>query len=407
MKRLVPFFAGAVVIFSPALMAASLDASDCHSVSSELDKLICHDAELVVLNKQLSEVYQQAVTQSMVNEAAVMKETQKNWLEARQLCLKHSAPQRCLIDSYRSRIQNIKEINATILPPLATYSFQDLKQARFKGIEDIGTSIKLQHGLWAGEPYQPGGSVMPQVILLDDIKAVGPLTVSNKDMAVVLLNYSPGGTGQFLYLAVVDKQSGHLNNIATTFVGDRFRVKDLKIVNKKIILDVIQPGKGDPACCPGDVVQHVWYLNGQNKLVEEPILHKVVRLTPNILANTQWQLESWRYGDPVSDNTNISLRYANGHFMGNVACNRYTVTVKSETQPGFIDVLENHVSVTEKQCSSPLAAEQQQRYLEQLGGVSQFTYFAGKLALSYRVNGQFGVMIYSRVPLKKAETTAK
>ncbi|WP_318467527.1 META domain-containing protein [Photobacterium leiognathi] len=403
MKRLVPLLAGVVAMFSPALMAASLDASDCHSPSSELDKLICHDAELVVLNKQLSGVYQQALTQSMVSEADVMKETQKNWLATRHLCLKHSDPQRCLVDSYRSRLQSLKEINATVLPPLATYSFSDLKEARFKGIEDIGTAIKLQHGLWAGEPYQPGGTVMPQVILLDDIKAVGPLTPNNHKMAAVLLNYSPGGTGQFLYLAVVDKQSGHLNNIATAFVGDRFRVKDLKIVNKKIILDVIQPGKNDPACCPGDVVRHIWHLNKQNELIEEPRLNKVVRLTPDILSNTQWQLESWRYGDPVSADSDISLRYVNGRFMGNIACNQYTVTVKSKAQPGFIDVLENHVSVTEKQCANPLAAEQQQRYLEQLGGVSQFTYFAGKLALSYRVNGQFGVMIYSQVPLIKAK----
>ncbi|WP_236688641.1 META domain-containing protein [Photobacterium angustum] len=239
---------------------------------------------------------------------------------------------------------------------------------------------------------------MPQVILLDDIKAVGSLTENNKKMAVVLLNYSPGGTGQYLYIAVVDKESSHLKNIATQFVGDRFRVKDLKIMNKKIILDVIQPGKNDSACCPGDVVQHVWYLDSNNQLIEEPNTRKIVRLTPDILSNTEWRLESWRYGDPVSAENDIRLRYINGHFTGSVACNNYTVTVKSEPRPGFINVLKQHTSVTEKQCNNPLAAEQQQRYLEQLGGVNQFTYFAGKLALSYQVNGQLGVMIFSKEP---------
>ena len=39
MKRLVPLLAGVVVMFSPALMAASLDASDCHSPSSVIDRL--------------------------------------------------------------------------------------------------------------------------------------------------------------------------------------------------------------------------------------------------------------------------------------------------------------------------------------------------------------------------------
>ncbi|PSW82977.1 META domain-containing protein [Photobacterium angustum] len=398
MRCLVLLFVGAIATFSTTLMAANNDGSYCHSATSNIDQLICKDPKLALLHKQMSDMYQQVLTQSMVSEASVIKETQKNWLESRTGCLDQPDVQRCLVSTYDSRLDNLTAINDTILPPLATYSFHDLKDARYSGIEDIGTPIKLQHGLWAGEPYQPGGSVMPQVILLDDIKAVGSLTENNKKMAVVLLNYSPGGTGQYLYIAVVDKESGHLKNIATQFVGDRFRVKDLKIMNKKIILDVIQPGKNDSACCPGDVVQHVWHLDSNNQLIEEPNTRKIVRLTPDILSNTEWRLESWRYGDPVSAENDIRLRYINGHFTGSVACNNYTVTVKSEPRPGFINVLKQHTSVTEKQCNNPLAAEQQQRYLEQLGGVNQFTYFAGKLALSYQVNGQLGVMIFSKEP---------
>ncbi|PSV47164.1 hypothetical protein C9J46_02690 [Photobacterium sp. GB-36] len=398
MRCLVLLFVGAIATFSTTLMAADNAGSDCHLVTSNVDILICKDPKLSLLHKLMVDMYQQVLTQSMVSEASVIKETQKNWLETRKGCLHQSDAQRCLVSTYHSRLDNLTAINATVLAPLATYSFHDLKDARYNGIEDIGTPIKLQHGLWAGEPYQPGGSVMPQVILLDDIKAVGSLTESNNKMAVVLLNYSPGGTGQYLYIAVVDKESGHLKNIATQFVGDRFRVIDLKILNKKIILDVIQPGKNDSACCPGDVVQHVWHLDSHNQLIEEPNTRKIVRLTPDILSNTEWRLESWRYGDPVSAENDIRLRYINGHFTGSVACNNYTVSVTSEPRPGFINVLKQHTLVTEKQCNNPLAAEQQQRYLEQLGGVSQFTYFAGKLALSYQVNGQLGVMIFSKEP---------
>ena len=398
MRCLVLLFVGAIATFSTTLMAANNDGSHCHSGTSNIDQLICKDPKLALLHKQMSEIYQQVLTQSMVSEASVIKETQKNWLESRTGCLDQLDVQRCLVSAYDTRLDNLTAINDTILAPVATYSFHDLKDARYNGIEDIGTPIKLQHGLWAGEPYQPGGSVMPQVIFIDDIKAEGSLTESNEKMAVVLLNYSPGGIGQYLYIAVVDKESGHLKNIATQFVGDRFRVKDLKIMNKKIILDVIQPSKNDSACCPGDVVQHVWHLDSNNQLIEEPSTRKIVRLTPNILSNTEWKLESWRYGDPVSAENDIRLRYINGHFTGSVACNNYTVTVKSEPRPGFINVLKQHASVTEKQCNNPFAAEQQQRYLEQLVGVSQFTYFAGKLALSYQVNGQLGVMIFSREP---------
>ncbi len=35
-------------------------------------------------------------------------------------------------------------------------------------------------------------------------------------------------------------------------------------------------------------------------------------------------------------------------------------------------------------CDDPLAPHRQKRYFEQLASVTQFTYFAGKLALTYQ-----------------------
>lgn len=274
------------------------------------------------------------------------------------------------------------------------YSLSVLQQAYYHGIDDIGSTIHLQQGLWAGEPYQPGGNVMPQVMLLSDLIVTGTLNANNAPMAVVLLNYSPGGSGQYLYIAVMAYQHNKLVNIATQYIGDRVRVKGLVIKNHQIILDVIQPGKGDSTCCPGDIARRIWRLE-QDKLVEIPSHQAIARLTPAILANTEWHLESWRYGDPVMNSSNINLRYINGHFVGMVDCNNYTVTVKPLSQPGFIDILEQHAAITDRKCDDPLAPHRQKRYFEQLAGVTQFTYFAGKLALTYQLNHYSGVMIFS------------
>lgn len=274
------------------------------------------------------------------------------------------------------------------------YSLPVLQQAYYQGIDSIGGTVHLQQGLWAGEPYQPGGNVMPQVMLLNDLIAIGPLTANNDPMAVVLLNYSPGGSGQYLYIAVMAYRHNKLVNIATHYVGDRVRVKGLVIKNHQIIVDVIQPGKHDPICCPGDVARHIWILK-QDKLAEIPSHKPIVRLTPAILANTEWQLESWRYGEPVANNSKISLRYINGHFVGMVDCNNYTITVKPLLPPGSIKVLGQHAALTTRTCNAPLAPHRQKRYLEQLTNVTQFTYFAGKLALTYQVNHHTGVMIFS------------
>ncbi|PSU70901.1 hypothetical protein C9J22_08995 [Photobacterium phosphoreum] len=288
----------------------------------------------------------------------------------------------------------IPHLSAPVDSKADDYSLLVLQQAYYHGIDDIGSTIHLQQGLWAGEPYQPGGNVMPQVMLLSDLKATGVLNANNDPMAVVLLNYSPGGSGQFLYLAVMAYRDGKLVNVATQYVGDRVRVKGLVIKNHQIILDVIQAGKNDPACCPGDVARHIWRLD-HNKLVEIPSHQPIVRLTPAILANTEWQLESWRYGDPVTSASKINLRYINGHFVGMVDCNNYTVTVKSLLQPGAIDVLEQHAAITERKCDDSLASHRQKRYFEQLAAVTQFTYFAGKLALTYQLDHHAGVMIFS------------
>ncbi|PST93904.1 hypothetical protein C9I86_04330 [Photobacterium sp. NCIMB 13483] len=274
------------------------------------------------------------------------------------------------------------------------YSLSALQQAYYRGIDGIDSTIHLQQGLWAGDPYQPGGNVMPQVMLLGDLSAIGQLDAHKDPMAVVLLNYSPGGSGQFLYLAIMAYQHGKLVNIATQYVGDRVRVKDLTIKNNALILDVIQAGKQDPACCPGDIARRIWHLN-HNKLVEVPSNQAIVRLTPAILANTDWRLESWRYGDPVTDDSKISLRYINGHFVGMVDCNNYTVTVNALLRPGFIDVLEQHAAITNRKCDDPLSVHRQKRYFEQLANVTQFTYFAGKLALTYRHDNHVEVMIFA------------
>ena len=95
-------------------------------------------------------------------------------------------------------------------------------------------------GKWEGEPYQPGGVVAPQVQLIEDLVITGDLNGDGSDEAVVLLNYAPGGTGQFLYLAVMIEQQGLLANVATEFVGDRVRIRDLRIENSQIVLDVVR-----------------------------------------------------------------------------------------------------------------------------------------------------------------------
>ena len=110
MRCLVLLFVGAIATFSTTLMAANNDGSYCHSVTSNIDQLICKDPKLVLLHKQMSEMYHKVLTQSLVSEASVIKETQKNWLESRTGCLTQPDVQRCLVSTYDSRLDNLNAI---------------------------------------------------------------------------------------------------------------------------------------------------------------------------------------------------------------------------------------------------------------------------------------------------------
>ena len=59
--------------------------------------------------------------------------------------------------------------------------------------------------------------------------ATGDLTGDGIDEAVVALAHSAGGSGVFIYLAIVRDDSGNPDNTATISLGDRVRVIALAI----------------------------------------------------------------------------------------------------------------------------------------------------------------------------------
>ncbi|PSV48405.1 META domain-containing protein [Photobacterium indicum] len=285
------------------------------------------------------------------------------------------------------------------------FSFLALKNTAYQGFESGAyRRVVLNNGLWVGEPYQPGGAVAPQVMLIDGIKATGDLNGDGEDEAVVLLNYAPGGTGQFLNLAVMSKTGAQApskaDNIATIYVGDRVRVRDLQIKNGKIVLGVVQVGPKDSICCPGEVAERVWQLNGTT-LQEVESNKQTSRLSPKTLAGNSWVLESWRYGESAYQSKPITLSFQDNKFVGQSGCNRYFATVKAGKMPGDISV--SSLGSTRKACQDPKLSQNENRFLKQLADVHQFSYFAGKLALSYGQGSHYGVMIFSLDSSLKSE----
>ena len=116
---------------------------------------------------------------------------------------------------------------------------------------EAGASFTLAGGKWEGQPFAPGAASRPSVTFVRDFRLVGDLDDDGAEDAVVLLAANAGGSGEMLDVAVVGRPEGKLTNLATAPVGDRVQVRAAAIDGRRIVLDVIQAGEQDAACCPG------------------------------------------------------------------------------------------------------------------------------------------------------------
>ena len=122
----------------------------------------------------------------------------------------------------------------------------------YHGIQD--GSVTLQDGLWEGEPYAEGGSSRPRAGLVPEFLVLGDIDGDGRQEAIVGLWWSSGGSGTFQYIALLERTETGVENTFTAPVGDRVRIEGGTIKNGALLLDVIEHGPDEPACCPTQAV---------------------------------------------------------------------------------------------------------------------------------------------------------
>ena len=274
-------------------------------------------------------------------------------------------------------------------------TLKELKNASYSGIEGLKGSIKLVDGRWTGRPYKKGSASRPVVSLVDDLRVIGDLTGDGEDEAVVLLNYAPGGTGQLLHLAVAARKKGKIENIATALIGDRVQIRDIRLEQRRILVDVVQAGPKDPMCCPGEVTTRSWTLDSNGKLNSATVTAKPERLTLATIGAREWILRSWDSKQPASPSPTVTLVFKDGRFSGSSGCNNYFAPVKEGNIPGDVEI--GPVGGTRKTCpNNEMSVER--RFLDQLARVKKFSFLATQLALSWEKQGVWKTMLFDRSP---------
>jgi heat shock protein HslJ len=287
---------------------------------------------------------------------------------------------------------------ATSAAPKAP-TWSELASATYSGIPELPAEVTLVNGRWEGPPHVPGGSSRPALTLMPDFRLVSDLDGNGAEEAVVLLGQSGGGTGENLYLAVMDRQAAGLRHVAWGLIGDRVQIRRARTEQNRILLDVVQVGESDAMCCPGELAERMWAL-------EASALRELVspapkgRLSLSVLEGTEWMLQAWSRDEPAPGPPAITFTVAGGRIAGHSGCNRFTATIRDGGSPG--DVKIGPLAGTKVACPEP-AMTIEQRFHDQMSRVRKYGFAGTRLALTYeRPEGGLGAMLFSTRPVPPA-----
>ncbi len=274
----------------------------------------------------------------------------------------------------------------------------DFANRVYSEVPGLPLTVELTDGRWTGAPYQPGGASRPSLTLLPGFVVRGDLGADGRADAVAVLALAGGGSGEFLHAVVVSRAGTAWAQTALVPLGDRVQLRGGRIEDGVLLLDLVEAGAEDAACCPGRVVTRGWRYGPDGELEAFDAGLAESRLAWSLLEGTSWTLRSWGHGQPVPVPGAVTLEAGPGTARGSSGCNQYAGRVEDGSFPGELAVAD--LAVTRMACADPLMATER-RFLEQLGAVGKFAFFGGRLALSYR-NGEEGWDRMVFEPLEKS-----
>ena len=272
--------------------------------------------------------------------------------------------------------------------PPPTPTLEQVKSATVTGVFD--QAITLAAGKYEGQPVEPGAASRPTAILWEPTFHTADLDGVIGSEALAMLSSNAGGSGEFVYLAVFGMRDGALANVATVPVGDRVRLQNLWLERGKVIMDVIEAGPNDAACCPTQVARKTFgYDNGTFKQISSEVRGM---LALSMLSANEWTLVEID-GQPVPNGLDPPLIHFEGEKLrGFAGCNRFTAPV-TESKPGEIDI--GAAAAEKKACPAP-QMELEQKFLSQLDAVNRYGYLAGQLALTWQDGDRFGTLLFRK-----------
>jgi heat shock protein HslJ len=276
---------------------------------------------------------------------------------------------------------------AEVVPagPPPTPTIEQLRAASVTGVFE--QPVTLAGGTYEGPAAEAGVASRPALRLWEPTFRTGDLDGTAGNEAVAMLAATTGGSGEFVHLAVFAVRDGALVNLGTAPVGDRTRLQSLWLERGKVIMDVIEVGADDAACCPTQVARKVYGIEGGMLKQQSSEVRGVLALS--MLSANEWQLVEID-GEPLAAGIEAPLvHFESSTVRGFSGCNRFTAPVK-ESKPGEIAI--GPAAGTKMACPPP-QMEIEQKFLERLEAVNGYSYVAGQLALDWRKGDRQGRLL--------------
>ena len=272
--------------------------------------------------------------------------------------------------------------------PPPTPTLEQVKGATISGVFD--QAITFADGKYEGQPFEPGAASRPTAMIWEPMVVFGDVDGSPGNEAVVLLSSNSGGSGEFVYVAVLGVRDGKLVNLGTAPVGDRAKVRNVWLEQGRIVMDLVEAGPKDAACCPTQMARKTYAMDGG--ALKQSKSEALGTVTIGTLATNEWQLAQID-GQPLAAGVKPPvIHFEVSSVRGFAGCNRFTAPVK-EITPGVIDI--GPAAATKMACP-PEQMELEQKFLAQLDKVNGYSFMAGQLALSWQDKSAGGVLLFSK-----------
>jgi heat shock protein HslJ len=239
----------------------------------------------------------------------------------------------------------------------------------------FGAPVSLTAGSYEGSPAEAGAASRPMLRLWDSTIEFVDLDGAPPEEGVALLTSSEGGSGTVSHLGVFALQDGRAATRGVLPLGDRVQLFRLWHEPGKVLLDIVEPGPDDPACCPTQLSRKAFgWKDGKLQQLASDV---VGGLSINLLAATDWMLVEMD-GQPLPAGAmppTTLIQY--GKAAGFAGCNLYTGSI-TEATPGNVKIGE--LAVTRKACDAA-ASELEAAFLDRMRATTSYRFDAGRLLL--------------------------